>query len=252
MKLRKIFLLLLLVPPFLLASCRESEMSGMSEEQFSNMANNYLKSVDGQETLANALLAYEKRRREEAEKKRLEAQFKNPVNVEIGKSPVKGPNNAKITIVEFSDFECPFCSRGTATMREVLKMYPNDVKLVFKHRPLPMHQNAASAAKASLAAGIQGKFWEMHDALFDNQRKLGMDFYVETAQNLGLNVEKFKKDIESPEVDTLLKADESEAERLGVGGTPAFFVNGVSVQGAQPIQNFKAVIDRLLSGNVAK
>ena len=92
----------------------------------------------------------------------------------------------------------------------------------------------------------------MHDALFDNQRKLGMDFYVETAQNLGLNVEKFKKDIESPEVDTLLKADESEAERLGVGGTPAFFVNGVSVQGAQPIQNFKAVIDRLLSGNVAK
>lgn len=225
----------------------------IDDKQFTDMMKKYLSSDQGQEAVANAIQSYARKQQEMAMKAQLDEQFKNPVKVEVGNSPSIGPKDAKITIVEFSDFECPFCKRGSATLNEVKKAYPKDVKVVFKNRPLPMHKNARSAAKASMAAHKQGKFWEYYQKLFDNVGKFNDQFYADTAKELGLDVEKFKADMASPEVEAMVKADEAEADKLDVGGTPAFFVNGVSIQGAQPFNSFKQVIDRWLStGGTAK
>lgn len=133
-------------------------------------------------------------------------------------------------------------------MEKVLEMYPNDVKLVFKNLPLPMHPEAGPSARAALAAGKQGKFWEMHDAFFQNQAKLNENFYVEKAKSLGLNVDKFKADMASNEIAEMVKNDAAIAQQNDISGTPGFFVNGVAVKGAYPPEHFKKIIDRWLSG----
>jgi protein-disulfide isomerase len=203
--------------------------------------------------IGDALERYFQKKREEAqqqaarsEQERMDSQFKNPVKVDLGDSPVRGPADAKVTIVEFSDFQCPFCQRGTGVMEEVLKEYPKDVKLVFKNLPLPFHEKAKPAAKAALAAKMQGKFWEMHDLLFKNQSQLGEEFFIKCAEDLKLDVAKFKTDMASPEVDKIIQEDTAQAQSLGVNGTPGFFVNGVLVSGAQPLPAFKSIIDRWL------
>ncbi|MCB0323786.1 MAG: thioredoxin domain-containing protein [Bdellovibrionales bacterium] len=184
---------------------------------------------------------------EQAAQQQLEEEFKNPVDVAIGDSPVLGPKDAKVTLVEFSDFQCPFCSRAAETMKDVVKEYPKDVKLVFKHLPLPFHPQAQPAARAAVAAQRQGKFWEMHDLLFENQQNLSDELYVELAEKLGLDVAKFKKDFEDPAVAKVVEDDAALATQLGVRGTPGFFVNGVQVRGAQPLPKFKELIDRWLA-----
>lgn len=225
----------------------------VSQAEFEKAMEQYLKTPKGQETLGQAVEGYFRKRQEEARKKQeqraaaqMEEQFKNPVKIPIGNSPVKGPKNAKVTIVEFSDFQCPYCARGRITIEQVLKAYPNEVKVVFKNLPLPFHKNAMGAAKAALAAAKQGKFWEMHDELFKNQRNLSQDFYIKTAQKLGLNVEKFKKDMNSPEIKKQIDEDMALARKHGIRGTPGFFVGGVAVKGAYPFEHFKKIIDRWL------
>lgn len=224
-----------------------------SEKAFEAQMEKYLNSDVGQSMVGKAMETYVKKRQEDARKKQdemakaqLEEQFKNPVKIDIGKSPVKGPANAKITIIEFSDFQCPFCTKGMSTMYELMKANPNDVKLVFKHLPLPFHPEAMPAAKASYAAQQQGKFWEMHDALFENQKGLGAEFFEATAKKLGLDVEKFKKDMNSEAAEAAVKEDMAIAEKNGIQGTPGFFVNGIAVKGAYPQSHFQTIIDRLL------
>ncbi len=231
----------------------------VSDAQFSDMMKKYLATPGGQKELGVSVETYFKSRQQEALKEEesraqaeMENQFKSPVSIELGGAPVKGPAAAKVTIVEFSDFQCPFCRRGNDTMTQVMKMYPNDVKVAFMHKPLPMHPEAEPAAKASSAAGKQGKFWEMHDALFANQDKLAAAFYDEQAQKLGLNVEQFKKDMASPEIEKIVKDQAALADKLGVQGTPNFFVNGVAVRGAYPAEHFKKIVDRWLSGPAKK
>ena len=169
----------------------------------------------------------------------------------LGGSAQKGDADAKVTIVEFSDFQCPYCGRGNATMQQVEKAYGKDVRVVFKHNPLPMHPDAPFAAKAAMAAGRQGKFWQMHDKLFEAnlrnaQTELSAEKVTAMAQQLGLDLEKFKKDVAASEMDDEIRSDQSQARQLGANGTPHFFVNGVRVSGAVPFDNFKAVIDRQL------
>ncbi|MFM1848533.1 MAG: hypothetical protein RL417_2007 [Pseudomonadota bacterium] len=224
-----------------------------SDKAFEAQMEKYLNSEAGQNMVGKAMESYVKKRQDDARKKQdemakaqLEEQFKNPVSIDLGKSPVKGPADAKITIVEFSDFQCPFCTKGNSTMTDLMKAYPKDVKLVFKHLPLPFHPEAMPAAKASYAAQQQGKFWEMHDALFANQKSLGTEFYEATAKNLGLDLDKFKKDMNSEAAEAAVKADMSIAEKNGIQGTPGFFVNGVAVRGAYPQSHFQMIIDRLL------
>lgn len=231
-----------LLAPFGVASAQTSQAD------FDKMMDNYLKSENGPEMIAQAMQAHFQRKQQKAQESELENQFKNPVKIDIGNSPVKGPKDAKITIVEFSDFECPFCKKGNDTMNELAKLYPKDIKFVFKNLPLPGHENAEPAAKAALAANKQGKFWEYEEKLFANQRALSEEKYVEFAKELGLNIDQFNKDRASPEIAKQIQADSEQAKSFDISGTPAFFVNGVAVRGAYPISHFKMIIDRLMSG----
>ena len=224
-----------------------------AEKQFADSMAKYLASPDGQKALGKTVEDYFQKRQEEMVKEReakqkndIEEQFKNPVKIEVGKSPVKGPASAKITLIEFSDFQCPYCKRGYDTVKQIMESYPNDVKVAFKHLPLEFHKEAMPAAKASLAAAKQGKFWEYQSALFENQAKLSAAFYEETAKTLGLNIEQWKKDAASPEVEAQIKEDMALGAQNGIQGTPGFFVNGVAVKGAYPFEHFKMIIDRHL------
>ena len=158
----------------------------------------------------------------------------------------KGNKNAKITIVEFSEFQCPFCSRVNPTIAQIMKEYGNKVKVVFKHNPLSFHKDAPLAAQASIAAGKQGKFWEMHDILFKNQRKLKPDDINGYAKEIGLDMAKFATDLNADATKKQVQDDMAQAKALNARGTPHFFVNGRRLAGAQPFPSFKALIDEML------
>lgn len=181
--------------------------------------------------------------------KTLEAKYKvdyklEPIRVEVAATgPAKGPANAPVTIVEFSDFQCPFCSRLTPTMKAVEEKYGNKIRVVFRQYPLPFHQNAQKAAEASLCAADQGKFWELHDAMFGNQQELGVDQLKAKAAALGLNADKFNKCVDSGEKAATIQADIKDGSAAGVSGTPAMFVNGRFINGAVPIDQITSVID---------
>jgi protein-disulfide isomerase len=181
--------------------------------------------------------------------KTLEAKYKvdmkmEPVRVEVAATgPAQGPATAPVTIVEFSDFQCPFCSRLTPTIAEVEKKYGDKVRVVFRQYPLPFHQNAQKAAEASLCALDQGKFWQMHDAMFANQSALGVDQLKAKAAELGMNADKFNKCVDSGEKAAAIQADQKAGTAAGVSGTPAMFVNGRFINGAVPIDQITTVID---------
>jgi protein-disulfide isomerase len=230
----------------------------ISDKDFSAALDRYLQSDAGVAKIGTSLERYFQKKQQEAMKEQedqakaeAENQFKNPAKMDIGNSPVKGPANAKVTIVEFSDFQCPYCKRGHDTMEEVLKAYPKDVKLTFKHYPLPFHKEAEPASRAAWAAQQQGKFWEFQDALFNNQDKLGQDFYLATAKELKLDEAKFKADMNSEAAKKQIDEDSELGSKNGIQGTPGFFVNGVAVKGAYPASHFKGIIDRWLNQGAA-
>lgn len=204
----------------------------------------------GPEIVEKAIDKIVKKKREEAQKQEapsLEERMKNRVNVTYEGSPAKGPENAPITIVEFSDFQCPFCKRVLPSVDQVLKDYQGKVKLAFRQNPLPFHPNATPAAKAALAAHKQGKFWEMHDKLFAGQNELNDANFKKWAKELKLDAKKFEKDMKDPAIQKAIEDDANFARANGAGGTPSFFINGVLLVGAQPYERFKEVIDALLA-----
>jgi protein-disulfide isomerase len=163
--------------------------------------------------------------------------------VPVGDSPTRGGKEPKVTIVEYSDFQCPYCGRAHDTLNQLLKQYGNDLELVYKHNPLPFHQNAMPAALAAEAARAQGKFWEMHDKLFTNQVHLERADLDKYAQEIGLDMAKYKQSMAKEEGKDRIKRDMAEAEKFGARGTPNFFINGHNFRGAQPLEAFKSVID---------
>jgi protein-disulfide isomerase len=158
-------------------------------------------------------------------------------------SPRRGPKDSKVTIVAFSDFQCPFCSRVVPTLKQIHETYPKDVSVVFVNQPLSFHDNARGAAKAFMAASKQGKAWEMHDKMFANQQALLPAELEKYAGELGMNVPKFKKDVDDPATDKMISDDQALASSVGADGTPTFFINGRELSGAQPFDSFKAIID---------
>jgi protein-disulfide isomerase len=168
--------------------------------------------------------------------------------VPVGNAPIKGPKDALVTIVQFSDFQCPYCSRVEPTVTQVMDAYKGKVRVAWKDHPLPpqMHPNAMSAAIAGRAAAEQGRFWDMHDKLFANQQSLTRDTFEKLATELHLNLPRFKAALDAQKGKSDIEAETAFAERLGAGGTPAFFINGVFLSGAQPFENFKNVIDEQL------
>ena len=158
----------------------------------------------------------------------------------------KGPDVAPITIVEFSDFQCPFCARVEPTLKQIEDRYKGRVRIVWKNMPLTsIHENAAGAALAAEAAGRQGKFWEFHDRLFADQEKLGPDDLRQHARDLQLDMSRFEADVRDAQ--KKIDADVAEADALGVMSTPSIFVNGRFISGAQPFENFAKIIDEELS-----
>ena len=170
-----------------------------------------------------------------------------PVYVEIPADlPVKGAKDAKITVVEFTDYECPFCSRANTVLPQIEKAYGKDVRIAVRHLPLPFHKNAHLAAQAALAASEQGKFWEFHEKMFANQKALTRPDLEKYAQEVGLNLNKFKAALDEGKFKARVDEEAAAASKVGARGTPAFFINGKLVSGAQPFENFKKVIDEEL------
>jgi len=157
--------------------------------------------------------------------------------------PTRGPKDAPVTIVEFSDFECPYCGQAFETVEQVMSSYAGKVRLVYRQFPLSFHPHAAKAAEASLCAADQGKFWEYHDVLFKNQKKLDPTDLKAHATEVGIDPQKFGQCLDSGDKKKVVDADQQAGLAAGVGGTPAFFINGIFLNGAQPIDEFKKVID---------
>ena len=167
-------------------------------------------------------------------------------------NPFKGPENAKVVIQEFSDFQCPFCSRVTPTVEEVMKAYPKDVKVVWRNMPLPFHADAPLAAEAAreifVQAGNKG-FWKYHDKLFGNQQAIKRPDLEKYAEELGgIDMAKFKAALDSHKHKDFIDQDAAVGNKAGVGGTPGFVVNGFFVSGAQPFPAFDKVIKMALKG----
>jgi len=167
-------------------------------------------------------------------------------DIPAGSSPFKGPANAPVIITEFSDFQCPFCSQAAGLLEQVVKDYPKDVKFIYKQFPLTsIHPFAMDASKAALAAAKQGKFWEMHDHLFANNRALQKDKLSEYAKAIGLDVAKFEADMNAPDVQAQVQEEMRQASNAQVTGTPTIFVNGKRLMNRSP-EGFHAAIDQIL------
>lgn len=173
-----------------------------------------------------------------------------PPTVEVAVDPARvlGSPAAPITIVEFSDFQCPFCKRASATIKEVMAKYAGKVRLAYRDFPLrEIHSDAESAAEAARCAGEQGKFWEYHDLLFESQGKLDAASLDGYAQSLKLDGKKFQACLASGKFKAQIEQDLHDGARAGVDGTPGFFVNGVFLNGAVPLSSFERVIDEQLA-----
>ncbi|MBX9838646.1 MAG: DsbA family protein [Silvanigrellaceae bacterium] len=170
------------------------------------------------------------------------------INVEIGNSPSKGPADAPVTIVEFADFQCPFCATAQPIVEEVLKQYKGKVRYVFKNYPLvQIHPEAIPAAIAAECANKQNKYWQMHDALFENHKKLGDETYTMIAQKIGLKIEEFNSCRKDQAVHDKINSEMEYGQSLGINATPAFYINGVQLMGALPKSEFEKVINNELS-----
>jgi protein-disulfide isomerase len=182
-----------------------------------------------------------------AEAEKTPEQDQTIYKVEAGDSQAKGPKSAPITMVIFSDFQCPFCKRVEPTLAQIEKEYGGKVRQVWKNYPLPFHNNAEPAAQAAMAAAAQGKFWEMHDKLFENNTALERPNLEKYAQELGLNMAKFKADLDASKYKSVIEAETKEGQAVGVNGTPAVFINGRKISGAYPFETFKKITDEELA-----
>ena len=197
------------------------------------------------EVLIESVQAYQKQQQQQVQQSRQAFLQDLKINrtAVIGDSPVTGSPNSKIVLVEFSDFECPYCGEANKTLKKFMAKHQDEVTLVYKHFPLtPIHAQALPAAKAAWAANQQGKFWEYSDALFSNQKQLGEALYLDIATNLKLDLDKFKSD--RSYADNAIGKDIQLAEKLGLTGTPFFVMNGETFSGAVKLSEIENVLAR--------
>lgn len=167
--------------------------------------------------------------------------------VEVGDNPSKGPKNAPVTIIEFTDYQCPFCGRVRPTVNQIMDKYKDQVRYVLRDYPLPFHGDSKKAHEAAHCAGDQGKYWEMNTLLFKNQNALQVSKLKDYAKEIGLNQGKFDKCLDSGKYTKKVDENQAYGGKVGVNGTPAFFINGIALSGAQPIGAFTEVIDSELA-----
>lgn len=207
------------------------------------------------ERIKNYLLVEEKKKMvdkwlaEKTKKTPIEVFIEKPrrpsYDVKIGNAPVYGGEHAKVEVVEFSDFQCPFCARASEVLKQIKTKYGKKVKIAFKQFPLPFHNQARGAANAALCANEQrtGYFWKMHDAMFADQSKLAVADLKATAKKLGLDAAKFDACLDAKKYNGQIEKDMEQGKSVGVKSTPTFFVNGQQVMGAQPFEVFTEIID---------
>lgn len=236
MKKKKNFVVLvLLMVPLLLAGCVDREKIDNMEQTLKDI-NATLKSMEAK---------IDRLPRTAAAPRRPTVDYNKVHNIQVGTSAIKGNKNAPITVVEFSDFQCPYCARFAPTIDQVLKAYPDDVKFVYKDFPLSFHKQAKNAAKAARAAGEQGKFWEMHDLIFGKYNALTEDMFKEFATKLNLDMNRFTADFSSNKYEQLIQQDINLGRQTGVTGTPTLFMNGKRMQG-RSFDDFKNAIEGIL------
>jgi len=168
--------------------------------------------------------------------------LEEPVKLTIAGAPFKGPADARVTIVEFSDFQCPYCAKAAGEAAQIAQQFPKDVKLVFKQFPLEDHSQAAVAAEASLAANAQGKFWPLHDKMYANFRQITRAHILVWATEVGLDMKRFQADLDSHKYAARVHAEEQEGEVAGVGGTPTFFINGKKFNGVFEVKAIAPIV----------
>jgi protein-disulfide isomerase len=175
-------------------------------------------------------------------------------DVPAGDNPAQGPADALITIIEFSDYQCPYCRKWVLEVwPKIQAAYPGKVRLVYRDFPLySIHSEADAAAIAAYCAGDQNKYWEFHDLLFSDQLPFGQDSYIQYATQINLNVEQFKQCITVQKFKDNVSKNYDYASNLGVNSTPTFFINGIPMVGAQPFEEFKKLIDKELAGEIPK
>lgn len=175
-------------------------------------------------------------------------------NSHVLSTSVKGASDsARVNVVEFGDYQCPACGAAYPVTKKVIADYRDKINFVFRNFPLPMHKNAQIAAEAAEAAGVQGKFWEMHDKLYESQSTWGdsdqpMDLFVTYAQQIGIDVNKFKDEVSANKYSTVISQDQSDGNSLGVNATPTFYINGQKFEGVPGYNDFKIRIESALSG----
>ena len=180
-------------------------------------------------------------------KQRPQIDYNKVHNIPDGSSAVRGAKNGKVTIVEFSDIQCPYCTKFQPLIQEILEKYPNDVRHVFKNFPLRFHKQARPAALALLAANEQGKYWELQKLLFENGKTLSEEKIKELAGTAGLDVARFEASLKNEALTKALDTEMAEARSAGVRGTPSIFVNGKRVKD-RSFEGMKAMIDEVLKG----
>jgi protein-disulfide isomerase len=192
-----------------------------------------------------AARAYVQQLRRDAKVEILLERTRTPV---AATGPSRGPADAPITLIEFSDYQCPFCRRAEPTVKQVLQQYEGKIRFVFRHFPLDrMHPQARGASEAAACAAEQNKFWEYHEALFAPDAQLDRPGLDAAALKTGLDSAAFKACLDARKTQALVETDVREGEEAGVSGTPAFFINGIPLRGALPLEEFKKVIDEELA-----
>ena len=227
-----------------------TQVSPLVEEQVLQVIRNHPEQVlqlirNHPEVILESLQAYQQQQQEQLEQIRqafLQALQTNP-KVVIHESPTTGATDLKVVLLEFSDFQCPYCAQAHSTIKQFMAKHQDEVTLVYKHFPLtPIHPEAMAAAKASWAALQQGKFWEYQDALFSQQDKLGEPLYLATAKSLELDLEKFDRD--RANADAAIEEDIRLAETLGLSGTPFLVLNGEAFSGGVQVSDLEKALAR--------
>lgn len=190
------------------------------------------------------------KKRDEEEKKELESFYEKPQQANIRKDEsIRGKKEAQLVLVEYSDFECPYCGRAYGVVQELRKKYGDNIQFIYKHLPLSFHNAAMPAAQYYEAIRLQDpqKAWAFHDAIYEDQRKLqaGPKYLDEVAKKLKVDMAKLKKDINSPAVKNRIEEDKTEAAKFGFQGTPGFLLNGIPVKGAYPLTHFEGIVEEL-------
>lgn len=245
-----------LITLFLFASCTADkkqigELLKKNPELVTDVIKEHpAKFIEALNTAVKAAQQDQRKKQEEDEKKKFEESFKNPLKPVIGENRiVRGPKDAPLVLVEYSDFECPFCSRGYQTVQALMKKYDGKIKFIYKHLPLSFHPNAMPAAEYMEAIGLQSKekAGKFHDELFENFSKIknGESFFKSVAKKLGVDMAKLQKDLKSEAVQSIIKADMAEAKKYGIQGTPGFVFNGIPVKGAYPPSHFEGIVEEL-------